>query len=385
MTYGERQLLIRQIETLRGSRVLTLVTGDRAVAPTQIADDCLKPLFEQLLAIRAAGGTNKIDLFLETRGGNVETPWKLVTKIRQFCDEFTVIVPYKAHSAGTMICLGADSILMSPMSELGPIDPWVQAQGPSAERFLIPDLGVEDVVAYITFLQQRAGITDQAALAETVKVLSEHLTPTLLGRMERIYSHIRLVARKLLALSKPPIEESKVNTIVETLAQKMFAHGHGIGVVEAKTIGLNVVSMDAQLEKLTWELYLNYESALNLNANPDPRSYFSNDGINLKIEQNCAGAFLESSEISYVFQGDIHFERIRKMPPQLNLNLNFPINLPAGLDSQQLPAQMQTLLQQFMQQAGQQLQKMIQDEIAKQAPIEGIRNGWFGCQWKKAK
>ena len=165
----------------------------------------------------------------------------------------------------------------------------------------------------------------------------------------------------------------------------MFAHGHGIGVVEAKTIGLNVVSMDAQLEKLTWELYLNYESALNLNANPDPRSYFSNDGINLKIEQNCAGAFLESSEISYVFQGDIHFERIRKMPPQLNLNLNFPINLPAGLDSQQLPAQMQTLLQQFMQQAGQQLQKMIQDEIAKQAPIEGIRNGWFGCQWKKAK
>ena len=56
------------------------------------------------------------------------------------------------------------------------------------------------MAAYITFLQQRAGITDQNALAETVKVLSEHLTPTLVGRMERIYSHIRLVARKFLSL-----------------------------------------------------------------------------------------------------------------------------------------------------------------------------------------
>ena len=46
--------------------------------------------------------------------------WKLVTKIRQFCDNFAVIIPWKAYSAGTMICLGADEIVMSPMSELWP-------------------------------------------------------------------------------------------------------------------------------------------------------------------------------------------------------------------------------------------------------------------------
>ena len=101
-----------------------------------------------------------------------------------------------------MICLGSDEILMSPMSELGPIDPWLQIQGLPLGRFLIPDLGVEDVAAYVTFLQQRAGLTDQSALAETIKVLSEHLTPTLLGRMERIYSH-QVISAKIIVFIKP--------------------------------------------------------------------------------------------------------------------------------------------------------------------------------------
>ena len=66
MGYQERQGLIRQIETLRESRVITLVTGDRNIAQTQIADDCLKPLYDLLVGIRDNGCPNRIDLFLET-------------------------------------------------------------------------------------------------------------------------------------------------------------------------------------------------------------------------------------------------------------------------------------------------------------------------------
>jgi len=273
------------------------------------------------------------------------------------------------------------------MSELGPIDPWLQIQGLPLGRFLIPDLGVEDVAAYVAFLQQRAGLTDQSALAETIKVLSEHLTPTLLGRMERIYSHIRLVARKLLSLSNPPIPESTVSAIVDALAQKMFAHGHGIGLAEAKAVGLNAIDMGRPLEKLSWELYLDYEKALNLTSNPDARTYFKDDATNVNIEKDAIGAFLESTSSSYVFQGDIKLERIRKMPPQLNINLNLPINLPPGIQPQQLTqsAQLQTIIQQIIQQVGQQIERMVREEIAKQAPVEGIQQGWYGAQWKKLK
>jgi hypothetical protein len=167
----------------------------------------------------------------------------------------------------------------------------------------------------------------------------------------------------------------------------MFAHGHGIGLAEAKAMGLNAADMGSDLERLSWELYLDYEQALNLGSNPDPRTYFPDDITDIHIEKDAIGILLESTASSHAFQGDIRLERIRKVPPQLTLNLNFPVNLPPGTQPQQLPAQLQTTIQQLLQsviqQAGQQLEKMIREEVAKQAPVEGIQHGWFGARWKK--
>ncbi len=49
MAYKERQDIIKNLEGLRSSRVITLITGDRAVAPTMIADDCLRPLYDHFV------------------------------------------------------------------------------------------------------------------------------------------------------------------------------------------------------------------------------------------------------------------------------------------------------------------------------------------------
>ena len=68
MGIDERIRLISEIEKLRGSRIITLVTGERAIAPTQIADDCLKPLYEQLVSIRSDGNVKKIDSDIGNKG-----------------------------------------------------------------------------------------------------------------------------------------------------------------------------------------------------------------------------------------------------------------------------------------------------------------------------
>jgi len=385
MGYRERQALITRLESLRNSRVITLITGDRTVAATVIADDCLRPLYDHLLNISQERRLQNIDLLLYTRGGHVEPPWKIVTKIRKFCKQFNVIIPYRAHSAGTMIAIGADNILMSAMSELGPIDPFLQIrpEGGKTVPFLIPDLGVEDVAAYISFLKERVGITDQNALADNVKALADHVTPTLLGRIERIYSHIRLVARKLLALCTPPLSESTINNIVDALTEKMYAHGHGISIEEAKSIGLIVKEMTIDVNRVVWDLYLDYENELRLNANPDPGSYFTDDSSNVFEETDAIGVLMESIGLAHAFQGTIHIERTRKAIPQLNININFPMNLPPSIQPQQLQQQVQAAIQQILQQAAQQLQGMIQQEIARQAPVEGVRSRWSGGMWTK--
>ena len=45
--------------------------------------------------------------------------------IRIFCDELEILVPLKALSAGTLIAIGADRVVMTKQAALGPIDPSV--------------------------------------------------------------------------------------------------------------------------------------------------------------------------------------------------------------------------------------------------------------------
>ncbi len=111
----ECKSLIQQLEKSRDSRVITYLTSDRqGPFSARIAVDVIPLVSKQLQAI---GKTQNIDLFLYTAGGDTMVPWRLVSMIREYCDQFSVIVPYKAHSAGTMIALGADEIVMSDLSE----------------------------------------------------------------------------------------------------------------------------------------------------------------------------------------------------------------------------------------------------------------------------
>jgi predicted transcriptional regulator len=65
-----------------------------------------------------------------------------------------------------------------------------------------------------------AGITDQSAIAQVIGQLANHIGPLALGSVNRQYSHIRLVARKLLTSRNQKIEEGKVAAIIETLTEK---------------------------------------------------------------------------------------------------------------------------------------------------------------------
>jgi len=60
-------------------------------------------------------------IFLDTSGGNVYSAVKIMDTLRTRYREITIAVPQEAKSSGTMMCCGADRIIMSPISELGPL------------------------------------------------------------------------------------------------------------------------------------------------------------------------------------------------------------------------------------------------------------------------
>ncbi len=104
--------LIKQIEKDRNSAVICYITGDREKFSTKIGDDVIPILFRHLELI---GNRENIDLLLYTRGGDMVVPIRIVKIIRNFCRKFSILIPYRAHSAGTLIALGANEVVMTKL------------------------------------------------------------------------------------------------------------------------------------------------------------------------------------------------------------------------------------------------------------------------------
>ena len=110
MSYTDCKQVLSAWEQARNSTALLYVTGDRPGLETQIHPEVLDFFAQHLDGI---GTVKTVSLFLHTRGGSTLAAWSLVNLIRQFTEKLEIIVPAKAHSAGTLMCLGADSIMMT--------------------------------------------------------------------------------------------------------------------------------------------------------------------------------------------------------------------------------------------------------------------------------
>jgi hypothetical protein len=373
-----------------GTQVLVYFCGDRPNLVAQVASDAVRWIYDHLLSMNQGKEVEQIDLYIYSRGGSLEAPWEIITTLRQMCKKLNVLIPYRAHSATTLIALGANRILMGHMGELGPIDPQMHSQMPTVPGSapLPSSFSVEDIMSYIAFLKEKVGLTDQKALSELTKSLAENLTATTIGQINRTHSHIRLVARRMLAMVQPPIDNVRINQIVESLAEKIYVHGHSIGRTEAKQIGIQVEEMDEDLEKLCWDLFLEHESLMMLNSPTSPFGYFhaEEDEYN---EDHAILACIESMNKYHELSGKVSF-KVRRSFPQpvtLNINLNFPIQLPAGFNVQQLTPEGQQLLQQISQQLQrnflQQARDLISQEIKRQSVIVGIDIRGEHLTWKE--
>ncbi len=381
MSRESRVALLERIQELRDSSVLVYFTGDRQPTQAVIAEDAVRPLYDHLLALAGvAPQKGKIDLFLYSRGGDVSVPWRIVSMIREFCDEFCVLVPYKAYSAATMISMGSDQIVMGKKAELGPIDPTLVKSIVGEAAVPPTEISVEDMFSYISFMREKANISDQTALAQVMSQLADHLTPPTLGRVNRQYSHIRLVARKLLTSRKQKIEDSKIGTIVDALTEKMYSHGHAIGRTEAAEVGLPVEMPNDELEKLIWELYTEYETLLHLNDPLDPEELLEQQNAE-QTKERASLAMIESTQKQHIFEANAVFQRKRQIPSNPQININLPLNLPPGFDPTQLPANVQQLLQQMLNQIAQGIPQLVQQEIVRQSPVIGIEGRIYGGKW----
>lgn len=317
----DKRALISIIEGERKSRLITYITGDRQPFATRVADDTI-PIFNHHL--ENISPAEKISLFLYTRGGDLVTPLKLVKLIRSYCKEFEVLIPYRAHSAGTLIALGADKIIMGKLGELSPVDPTTthpfNPPNPAIPQRPI-EISAEDLNSYFLLAKDMAKMKDEQ-MNDALKYLAEKIHPLSLGNAYRVYRMGKMVARKLLELHmNKETEEKKIERILREITGDILCiHGYPINRDEAKEIGLKIEIPDINLERNLWNLYEIYAKEMKLGIPFHPAEFLGDKEL---AEVKYIGAYIESLNLSnqFIFKGKVQ-KTIRDNRPAVDMNID---------------------------------------------------------------
>jgi len=285
--------LIQDIINKRGGSPLVSLVLEGGV---KLLPSIILPIFEVL---RSIGIKDKIDLFLSTTGGATEVPWRIVSLLREFCKSYTAIIPFTALSAGTHIALGADSLLMSEISTLGPVDPSTTHPLQPLDKSNIPvSVSVEDLKNCIKFITQQLKDQDEKEkyspkdMTEIVGKLFEHIEPLVIGAVERSYALSRLITRKVLEthidFSK---EKDKIDRIVDKIGGEYFSHAFPITRRDVEwELRLKVEKPNNDLFDAIWQLHTYYRNCFSqtgtLNVTMEvrnPQGHISRKNLNFIV------------------------------------------------------------------------------------------------------
>ena len=281
--------LIESLQDHTRSKVIVYFTGDRQNLQTVVAGDAHALIHEHLTGLSAppTSSTKPIDritLFLYTSGGITTAAWGLVNLIREFARELWVAVPYKALSAGTLIALGADKILMSKLGQLSPVDPSLNSpynptvpnQVPGATVQYLP-VSVEAVMGYIKLANQQVGVGGEHEGGEAILTsLTEKVHPLALGDVYRSREQIRALAERLLKMGSKKLRPWQLTKIVDVLTTGLGSHDYLINRSEARTLlGPWVENPVPAVETTVMRLFEEYAQMMRLSSPLNPEEDLS--------------------------------------------------------------------------------------------------------------
>lgn len=328
MSYEERKALIESIQEKNNSKILTYVLGDREVIPrniplpikANIAQDAKEIIYKSLKAI---GIQQRLDLFIYSRGGDTNAVWPIVSLIREFCSEFAVLVPFRNHSAGTMISLGADKIIMSKIGELSPIDPTTGNQFNPIDELAKGNrrgISVEDLNSYLQLAEGKFKLRDNQIL-DVFKELTREVHPLALGNVNRVLSQSKLLSKKLLSLHlDEEKDQARINSITEELTTGFYSHLHFINRKEVlEMLGKKIVIVpDEQLEEMMVALYDSYVDALDMRHGFCCFSEMANEH---QREFNLFSGLVETDITSYTYKTQLLMNQKSEIPPNITVTL----------------------------------------------------------------
>lgn len=213
-------------------------TGDVPANIISITDEDLQAFMEAIHGLKG----DKLDLILHTGGGSAEATDAIVTYLRQKFNDIRVIIPQAAMSAGTMLALAADEMIMGKHSFIGPIDP---------QFILNTPVGVQAVPAQAIMEQFKKAQKDCADnpknLNSWLPMLSQYGPALLVQCQNQIDFGRDLVKTWLGSYMFKGEDGNKAEKISEFLSNhdNFKTHGKHISITQAKEIGLKILDLES--------------------------------------------------------------------------------------------------------------------------------------------
>ncbi len=263
-----RQMLIKAIEAETERRLICYVSGRAAT----IDRDDTAGFMEMLHNIQP--GEN-IDLLLHTRGGDVDAAEKLMALVQATVGggQFRVIIPDFAKSAGTLMALGADTLIMSDSSELGTIDPQIRSNDERGNEIS------HSVLSYLDAFKTHSEALYKNPEDPVARLMLGKLDPTTLRNFEAIRDRARNFAEDQLK-RKGRNFSFIASALLDTT--RWPSHGQMIKWQDAKELGLEVDYLPPRSRR--WQAYLQLYCLLRL-AVKDLQNIFESNYASLILDQ----------------------------------------------------------------------------------------------------
>jgi Serine dehydrogenase proteinase len=274
----QRQEMIAEIQAVTGRKLISYVAESAALT----RDDVL-PLMDVLHRIPTG---SHIDFLLHTTGGDIDAADKIVRILRKRVGaehELRVVVPDHAKSAGTLIAIGSDWIVMSESSELGPIDPQIITRDASGHTTQRPAHAyVDGYEALVATINDPASYED-GKRTDAEQLLLSKCDPAMLDLCRQALKRSRQLAEALLHQGMLR-EEASYTTVAGDLTDNqrwLSQHGAVIDSNDAQTLGLHVeyLAPDDEVWQAYWRLYCEQRLAIT----PDSPKLLESDYASLPV------------------------------------------------------------------------------------------------------
>jgi hypothetical protein len=246
----QRQAMIKLIESRLNHPIICYISGNLSSIDR---DDTIG--FADLLHNVPMG--SDLDLLLHTGGGDIDAAEKLISLVRKRVGEgrLRIIIPDFAKSAGTLMALGADALVMSDTSELGPIDPQIALADADGNRIRY------SVQNYLDAFNTHSATLATAPTNVPAQIMLNKLDPARVKLFESVRDRARNIAQNQLKRGMFRGGTGNYTKAASALldTKRWLTHGQMISWEDAADdeIGLTVEYLEPTSEEWQeyWQLY----------------------------------------------------------------------------------------------------------------------------------